>query len=78
MDNTPFSLSEAINDQGGKIEEVCLVLAVLMENLDSSGQGAKETSVLAVAIRDLTARYNALYDIAERVCKLDPARPGKS
>ena len=53
MDNTPFSLSEAINDQGGKIEEVCLVLAVLMENLDSSGQGAKETSVLPAATLDL-------------------------
>jgi hypothetical protein len=70
--NTPGALADAINDQAGKIEEAALVLAVLMENLNGSGQGAKETSVLAVIIRELSARFNSLCDIAGKVDELAP------
>jgi hypothetical protein len=65
--NTPGALADAINDQAGKIEEAALVLAALMESLESCGQGAKTVSVLSVIIRDLSARQDALTEIAGSV-----------
>lgn len=70
--------SDAVADTGGKIEEACTVLSVLKAKLDGSGHGADESAVLAVVLRDLAAQYRALYDIAEDIWKLDPARSGNN
>lgn len=71
--NTPGALADAISDQAGKIEEAILVLRVLMDHLDRDGQ-IKGSSVAALTARELEARYDALFDIAERVRKLEPSR----